>query len=294
MAFAALIWGLMSPVCKFVVLGGQVNAVSLASFRLAGATILFWIVSLFFPTEPIEKSDKKQIFFAALFGIILNQMAFTVGVGYTSPADAAIITTITPIFTMILSALLLHEHITGKKSMGVLLSFLGAIILISNSHHASSAPGDNNLLGNLLCLGSQCCVAIYFVKFKSLMARYTPITLMKWMFLYATLTCLPFTFTELTNIPYASVPWQTWLGVFYVVGFATFISYICLAFAQGRLRPTAVSMYNYTQPIIATCIAILWGMDRFSWLKLLSILLIFLGVFLANSSTLSAKTFSRN
>lgn len=69
-------------------------------------------------------------------------------------------------------------------------------------------------------------------------------------------------------------------GIAYVVVLATFVSYICLSFAQQRLKPTAVSMYNYCQPVIASSVAVLWGMDQFGWLKTLSVLLVFTGVFL--------------
>lgn len=118
MGAAAIIWGLMSPVSKLVMQPGEVSSASLATFRLLGAAILFWLASAFVPGETIARKDRLTLFYASLFGIIFNQMAFTVGVGFTSPADAAIITTITPVLTMILAAFVLREMITGKKSSG--------------------------------------------------------------------------------------------------------------------------------------------------------------------------------
>ena len=118
MGAAAVIWGLMSPVSKLVMQQGEVSSASLATFRLLGAATLFWLASAFVPREPIERKHRLPLFYASLFGIIFNQMAFTVGVGFTSPADAAIITTITPVLTMILAAFVLREMVTGKKSSG--------------------------------------------------------------------------------------------------------------------------------------------------------------------------------
>ena len=115
MGAAAVIWGLMSPVSKLVMQQGEVSSASLATFRLLGAATLFWLASAFVPREPIERKHRLPLFYASLFGIIFNQMAFTVGVGFTSPADAAIITTITPVLTMILAAFVLREMVTGKK-----------------------------------------------------------------------------------------------------------------------------------------------------------------------------------
>ena len=62
------------------------------------------------------------------------------------------------------------------------------------------------------------------------------------MFTYAAAVCLPFTFREVGSIHYSALPAQTWLGIAYVVALATFVSYICLSFAQQRLKPTAVNM----------------------------------------------------
>lgn len=284
MGTAAVIWGLMSPVSKLVMQGGEVGSASLATFRLLGAAALFWLASCFMPREKVDPEDRLKLFYAALFGIIFNQMAFTVGVGFTSPADAAIITTITPILTMILAAFVLREMITGRKVAGVCASAVGAVLLITGSSHAPAAPGDNNLLGDILCLASQCSVAVYFVFFKKLIGKYSPVTMMKWMFTYAVAACLPFTFREISSVPYASLSIQTWTGIAYVVVMATFVSYICLSFAQQRLKPTAVSMYNYCQPLIASFVAVLWGMDHFGWLKTLSVLLVFTGVFLVTRS----------
>ena len=104
------------------------------------------------------------------------------------------------------------------------------------------------------------------------------------MFTYAAAACLPFTFREVGSIHYSALPAQTWLGIAYVVALATFVSYICLSFAQQRLKPTAVSMYNYCQPVIASSVAVMWGMDHFGWMKVLSVLLVFTGVLLVTGT----------
>lgn len=44
---ANAIWGLMSPVAKFVMLGGIVTPLAVTDLRIVGAMILFWILSFF-------------------------------------------------------------------------------------------------------------------------------------------------------------------------------------------------------------------------------------------------------
>ncbi len=288
MGVAALIWGMMTPLTKLVVVEGHIDGACIASLRLLGAAALYWIAALFLPKERIEPGDRIKIYLASICGVIFNQMTFTVGVGYTSPADAAIITTTTPILTMLLSAFILKEAITGKKVTGVASSLIGAVLLIFCSSQVSRYPGDNNVLGDLLCLSAQFSVAAYFVCFKRLIAKYSPFTLMKWMFTYGAISCLPFTFHKLTAIPYAELSAQTWFGISYIVIPGTFLCYVLMAFAQQRIRAISVSMYNYCQPVIASGIAVIWGMDSFGWLKTLSVILVFTGVGLVISSRTAA------
>lgn len=50
------------------------------------------------------------------------------------------------------------------------------------------------------------------------------------------------------------------------------------------MRPTVAGMYNYVQPLVASIVAVCWGMDTFNLTKILSVVLIFGGVYLVTSS----------
>ena len=65
--------------------------------------------------EHVNHQDLAKLFFAALQGIVLNQGSFIFGVSLTSPINASIVTTTTPIITMIIAAFYLKEPVTGKR-----------------------------------------------------------------------------------------------------------------------------------------------------------------------------------
>ncbi len=73
-----------------------------------------------------------------------------------------------------------------------------------------------------------------------------------------------------------------------VVG-ATFVSYILLPVGQRYLRPTITSMYNYVQPVIASVVAVCWGLDSFNLMKGLAVVLVFAGVFMVTKSKSRAQ-----
>ncbi len=119
---AAIMWGLMSPIGKTALENG-ISGLSLATFRMTGGAICFWIASIFAPKEQVKPHDLMMLFFAGLLGIVLNQGCFTFGLSLTSPIDASIVTTTAPIATMIVAAIYLKEPVTGKKVIGIFLRF---------------------------------------------------------------------------------------------------------------------------------------------------------------------------
>lgn len=287
---ANFLWGIMSPISKSIFLTGLVSAFSLTNMRMAGAAVLFWVASLFMPRERVSRRDLFLLFVASLFGISLNQGFFVLGLSYTTPIDASVVASLAPIITMVLAAFIQKEPMTGKKVIGVFMGLSGALMLILNgADSVSGGLSGSRVMGDLFCLVAEVSFAIYYVSFKGLISRYTPVTLMKWMFLFATVCCLPFGWSSLWTIPYADLGSTMYLDLFFVIFGATFLSYMLVSVGQKRLRPTILSMYNYIQPIMAALLAIWWGMDSFDLKKGFAILLVFLGVYVVTTSKSRAQ-----
>lgn len=287
---ASVIWGLMSPVSKIIFLSGGISGYSLAAMRVLGAAIAFWIASLFIPKERVSPRDLLLLFIASLLSITFNQNCFIIGLSYTTPIDATVVATTTPIITMVLAAIFLKEPLTSKKALGVFMGLSGALILILNgSQIANTQTATNSVLGDTLCLLAQCSFSCYLVFFKNFITKYSPITLMKWMFLFASVCILPFNVKGLASISYGELSAAVYGSIIYVVLIATFFAYIMIPIGQKRLRPTTMSMYNYVQPVTAALLAIYWGMDNFSIMKIIAIVLVFSGVYVVTQSKSKAQ-----
>ena len=75
----------------------------------------------------------------------------------------------------------------------------------------------------------------------------------------------------------------------YVVCGATFLSYMLIPVGQRTLRPTVVSMYNYVQPLVASLVAVLIGLDSMNWVKGVAAVLVFSGVYIVTLSKSRAQ-----
>ncbi|MBQ9202680.1 MAG: DMT family transporter [Prevotella sp.] len=275
-------WGLMAPVGKDAMTHGF-DGLSMVTFRVVGACLLFWIASLFAKKEHVPAKDKLMFAGAAVFGLVCNQCCYTIGLSITSPINASIVTTSMPIFAMLLSALILKEPITGKKALGVMMGCSGALILIlTSAAHASDKVGD--IRGDLLCLFAQFSFALYLSLFNPLIRRYNVFTINKYMFSWATLMLLPFTFSHTQSVISQPLSPVTWLEVGYVVVVGTFFGYILTMIGQRILRPTVVSVYNYVQPIVSVAASLLMGIGVLKPTHALAVVLVFSGVWLVTKS----------
>lgn len=279
-----ILFAINMPVSKYL-LPTHVPPEGLTIMRMGFACILFWVVSFFMKNEKVPIKDLALLFVCALCGVGINQGLFIIGLNRTSPVDASIIATAVPIFVMLLAAMILKEPITHKKTFGVLLGASGGVLLVFTSTQASNT--SSSLDGNLMLIVSGLMYAIYLVLSKPLTLRYSAVTMMKWMFLFTTLTLLPFTYQYMLDAPAfhrAAWDFKELSAIFYVLFGATFLPYLLIPMSLKRIRPTTVSMYNYVQPIVASIIAVIVGQDTFSPEKFVSAALVFTGVYLVTQS----------
>ncbi len=286
---AYAIFGLNIIVCKDLTSSDTISPLALFCLRSIGAGLIFWLISLFLPNEKVERRDYLKIFAASVFGFFLTQITFLMAISSITPMDCSIVSSMSPIYTMFIAAIVLKEPITTKKAGGVLLSFCGIIFLLLNSTGTGGGVTETSLSGVVLMILNSLCFSLYLGIFKPTISKYSVISFMKWIFLFSTLLSLPFAFDEIISINYTSLPSTFVSELSFLIICATFITYFLIPIGQKHIRPTLVSMYSYVQPIIAIAISIYIGMDTLSWQKVIAAITVFSGVVLVSYSR-SAKS----
>ncbi|WP_163517175.1 DMT family transporter [Gelidibacter japonicus] len=273
-----LMYGLNYTFAKDVMAGGFVKPFAFIVLRVGGATLLFWLFSFMGPKEKIDKKDYIHFFIAALFGIAINMLMFFKGLEHTTPIHASVISTISPILVLIMSAIFLNEKLTSMKILGVFIGFAGAIIL--TIYGKSLRSEDNVLLGNTLIFINATSFAIYLILVKKLTAKYHPLTFLKWLFLFSFFMVVPFGYSELMEIDLPSFSPYVFFAVAFVIIGATYIANLLNPLALVHLRASTVSIFIYIQPVIAGVFAIMMGSDNLTMVKVIASALIFLGIYL--------------
>jgi len=278
MLLAMVLFGLMATFSKDVLTHGGITGPQLVAFRVMGAGLIFWLGSLFLPQQRIEPRDYVKIAGAGLFGFAVAQGGYIVGLSYTSPINATIELTTMPIFTLILSSILLHERITPRRALGIIMGFTGAVLLITRTTAGDGRPTDYR--GDLLILLSQVGYAFYLTHYSRVIRKYDAFTFNKWTFTFASLFILPFTLPHIMDIDWAAMSARTAGEITYIVAGATFFTFLLVVYAQRRLLPTTVSVYNYVQPLVAVVASMAMGLASPQWMHGVAAVLVFTGVWL--------------
>ena len=248
--------------------------------RVVGATLIFWIVAALFEKQTIAKKDYIRLSICALFGIAINQIMFFEGLNLTTPINASIIMVGTPILVLTFSHFLLHEKLNRNNLIGITLGFSGAAYLILQGGNLSLNSGT--FLGNIFILINASSYALFLVLVKPLMSKYSPITIMKWLFTFGLFYVIPFSVYLIPETDFSVIPVNIWLSIIYVVIFTTVFAYFLNNYSLKRISPTLNSAYIYLQPFLATAVSLSVGKDVLTWGAIVAAVLIFAGVYFVN------------
>ena len=273
----SILYGVTFTIAKDV-MPQYVEPFGFIAMRVGGAMLLFWLVSFFGPQEKIAKQDFPRIIAAAFFGIALNMLTFFKGLSYTSPIMGAVLMVTTPMIVLVLSAFIMKERMKKRKVFGLLLGLAGTVTLILYGKSMINAP--NATLGNLLVFINAVSYGFYLIIVKKLMDKYNAFVFVKWIYTFGFIMVLPFGWNEYQAIEWASIPVDILYKIGFVVVFSTFLTYLLNLLSMRELKPTTVAVFIYLQPLFATLFAVGLGKDELTWIKIISTLLIFTGVFL--------------
>ena len=275
---ANIIYGINYAIGKVAL--EHIEPFGIVLLRVSGALIIFTILAFLTGHEKIEKGDHKKLLIASLFGVVINQLMFFKGLSLTSEIHSAMIMIATPIIVLVMAWIILKDKITWVKSLGILIGGIGVAMLISSG--AVDVHSPSSLAGDICITINATSYAVFLIIAKPLMLKYSPYTIARWIFTYGILFVLPFGWKEVDAISWNTIPAIAIWALVYVILGATVLAYLFNILGLNYGSPTLVSIYIYTQPVIATIIAVAYGSDHLTTGKVVSAILVFSGVALVS------------
>lgn len=276
---ATIFWGVNVSFTKALI-PQWMTSESISAVRLVGGCLLFWLASLFVRNARIDRGDWKLILLGGVIGLFGFIYLFVMSLRYGNPIDISIIMTLPPMFVLLMGVLFRHARPSWIELAGVAVSFVGAVIVILDGN--SGKAGSDNLLGDVLAVASCICYAFYLVILEQPTRKYPPVTLLRWVFLFAAIpgAFLAIGFDKLP-IFHATVA-APWLEIGFILLCPTFIAYFLVQPAIRSIGSELVSLYQYLLPVFATVSAVLMGLDTLRWAQVAAMAVIIAGMVLTN------------
>lgn len=280
MLVATIFWGMNVAVTKALI-PEWMTAEGISAVRLIGGCILFWITSLFIRCGHIDKEDWLRIVLGGSVGLFAFIYIFVMSLRYGSAIDISIIMTLPPMFVILMGVLFEHRRPSLMEYAGIVISFIGAVIVILAGGSGGGA-GSQYLLGDILAIISTICYAFYLVILEKPSHKYRPITLLRWVFLFAALPAL-FIVPGMQDMPIVhSTDYVPWLEIGFILFFPSFLAYFLTEPAIKFIGPELASLYQYTLPVFAALTAILMGLEQLVWTQVAAMVVIIGGMVLTN------------
>jgi len=252
-------------------------------FRIELSFLLIWLVYLASPKnkqeqEVLTRRDKLSLILLGLTGVTANQLLFLHGIKYASPIDAALLYAFTPVLVIIAARFLLNEFMTWQKLSGIACATTGVIIVLADR---GLTLAREHFYGDLLLVFAVLAWATYTLIGKSLVGRIGALRANAHAFGVAGITMLPLTPRVLTDFDWAAPGWAGWLGMAYLAGMTSVISFTLWAWALKRLDAGQVAVFSNLQPAFTAVLAWLFLDQIPTWMVVLGGILVFSGVVIA-------------
>jgi drug/metabolite transporter (DMT)-like permease len=250
-----VVWGTTYIATKSVV--EESPPLLLALLRFLAAIVVLWpIVFLRGGLKNLPRPFPwRTLFLMSAFGFVLYYATFNYSLLYTSASQGALIQALLPAAVAIAAALYLRERPSKQRILGILLSIVGVVLVISfgKTDETASKP----VAGALLMLGSVVAWALYTVLAKRVAhADETLITAVSMSM--ASVMLIPLVLFELRDYSWPTLTGAAWLNILYLGVVASGAAFVIYNRALRDLDASAVGVWINLAPIIGVVSAVLF------------------------------------
>ena len=271
----SIIWGSSYILIKKGLTG--LTPIQLGSLRVIVTTILIAPIG-YQKIKKIPKEKLKWVAFSAFVGSFLPAYLFAFAETEISSSVTAVMVSLTPLFTLLISVIIFGEELLRKQVLGVIVGFLGIIVLINNELLESSF----SLLYVMFVIIAAFCYAVNanVLKYKLPNIPALGIVFMSFLFMFIPAFII-LCFSDFPFADFASNPLiiESIIYIIILALFGTAIAKVLYIKLLAISTPVFSVSTTYLMPIIA----IFWGLldgESFQPIQFIGTLIILMGVYL--------------
>ena len=221
-------------------------------FIISAMVLLILMIHLGMPT--FTRREHLKMLLLAFFDPGLYFIFETIGLKYTSAANASLIIATVPLAVLVLSMLFLRERTSLKGIAGICLSIIGITILMAGDPKFAWKL-DGHALGDLMVFGAVCTAALYSIFSRNLGQSHSALKITAVQFIYGTLFYTPAFLWEFPGLQWAGISIRSWGALAYLTFFATIGAFLCYNYALSKLPATRAAIFINGIPVVTAIAA---------------------------------------
>jgi drug/metabolite transporter (DMT)-like permease len=276
MLLVCLIWGINFSVTKLAI--GQMPALPFTAIRFTLASLLLWLIVRRLEGPATLASDvTRRLVILGIVGNTLYQLAFVLGLAYTTATNSSLIVATVPTVVAVLAGLLGLERITPRMWTGIALGTIGVVLVIAASGVEFSAV---TLRGDLLTVLGVFCWAGYTLGLRRLPPELSPLRVTAVTTVAGTPGLVLAGLPGLAGMEWRSIPGTAWAALGYATVFSLVVAYLLWNRSVQSVGVTRTAIYMCLTPLIAVAAAWLMLGEQAQPLQGVGAMLIVAGVLL--------------
>lgn len=200
----------------------------------------------------VEPADRPRFLLLSALGVPVNQFLFLTGMHASKPTNAALFYGATPAIVLLLSVLMKKEEPSGLRLAGVVVAFIGILLVV---FERGLDLGGETLTGDLLLLAAVVAWAFYTVLSKDMIAKYGPLHATSVILVWGMVMFLPVGILPALRFDYSALTAADLGGIAYLSIGTSIAAYFIWYYALGRLAPSKVAVFSNIQPVLTVVLA---------------------------------------
>lgn len=275
LSFAEILWGINVPVVK---LGLQhIPLPVFLSVTILGAGLLTLPLAIKY-WKPISAKNYMLLIIGSLIGITLGNVVLLMGFERIPSINAALITMFGPLILFLLSVEFLKERFNLRTFFGILIAFLGAVVVIGKPW--GSGADQYMITGGLFILLAVLCSVIAILIYKPILKKVDPYQVTSLHLLFGIIPIAIYSLPKLQALSPSLAGREGYLAIFFNIVLITIAN--CLFMYGLKIKKAQqVGIFGYLHPIAAAIAGWLILSEVPDKKVVVGAVLIFLGIYYA-------------
>ncbi len=266
-------------------LAGSVPPANSAFLRFTIATLVLLILARLIDGK-ITIPPRKEWFSLLLLGmtgVFSYNILFFTGLQHIEAGRASLIIALNPLAITLTAVIFLGERLTFKQFIGILVSLIGALFVISNGHPSAIISGGFGI-GEAAILGCVASWTAYSIIGRSVLKSVSPLAAVFYSSLIGTLLLFPLVLINHSINEILSYSVYDWTSLIFLGLFGTAIGFSLYYQAIRKIGVSRCSVFINLVPLFSILLSWLILKESIKFSVLAGGLILLAGVYLTNSS----------